>query len=53
VISGTVTSSREAIVWLRVYGVRSEIDVGFVVDTGFKGVLVLPESVVREIGLDG
>ena len=51
-ISGVVTTEREAVVRLNVYGLSGqEQEIQAVIDTGFTGWLTLPPSLVAALGL--
>ena len=52
-ISGTVTTNREAILCLTIRDIgRQEHPRDAIVDTGFDGWLTLPPDVIRELGLE-
>lgn len=51
-IRGTVTSSGEAVVPLRVRGANgSEVDIDAVIDTGYTGILTLPPAAITVLNL--
>jgi len=51
-ITGVVTSSREAVIPLLVRGARDqEVQVEVVIDTGFTGFLILPAQIVATLAL--
>lgn len=50
-LTGTVTSRGDALVDLTVIGPAGQVTVPVVVDTGFSGTLVLPATVVSQLGL--
>lgn len=51
-ITGLVTSEREAVIRLRVSGVRSQtIEIDAVIDTGFNGFLTLPSPLAVSLDL--
>ena len=51
-ITGVVTAFREAIIRLQVQGeLGEERQIEAVIDTGFTGMLTLPSSLIKELGL--
>ena len=48
---GNVTSRREAVVSVVVFGPQRQAQVEAMIDTGFDGHLVLPDSVIRHLAL--